>query len=90
MVQFGVSRAETRELDNRYIYAQRCPDLEVGRKTEVWDIVNRRSEEPLARIQWYGPWRQYVMEPEPQTVWNDGCLVSVLTFLRQLNSKQRG
>jgi len=80
-----VTREETlaskTNLGNPYIYFEL-----VGRKpkTEIWDVINKSSEEPLARIEWYPAWRQYVMMPEPNTVFNDGCLKTIVAFLQRL------
>ena len=65
----------------KYIYFELVDEKP---KTQVWDVVNKRSETPLGRISWYGPWRQYVFEPEAQTVYNDGCLNSISSFLGRL------
>ena len=53
-------------------------------KTQVYDVISRSHAVRLALIKWYGPWRQYVLEPEPETVWNKDCLNDVSAFLWRL------
>lgn len=57
------------------------------RKTDVWALVANDGA-ALATIKWYGPWRQYVLEPEFDTVFNATCLVDVVQFLNQVNGKR--
>ena len=71
---------------NKYIHFCRCGQNGI---TEVWDVINTKSEEPLAQIKWYSAWRQYVIIPEPETVYNDGCLEVITGFIKRLNVKQK-
>ena len=52
--------------------------LEPGRKTCDYDVLNRSGGYPLAKIRWYGQWRQYCLFPSPGMVWSAGCLRDVL------------
>ena len=77
-------------IENKYIYFQRAyGDGLDERKTETWDIINKKSEEPLARIEWYPAFRQYSFFPEPNTVFNNGCVKSILYFLDGLNEEHK-
>jgi len=58
-------------------------------KTERWEILAKSDETVLATVRWYGPWRQYVMNPEPEMLFNIGCLRGICSFLDWLNKKQR-
>ncbi len=71
---------------NKYIYFDL---VEEKAKTQVWDVVNKSTEEPLACIEWYFPWRQYIFIPEPSTEYNDGCLEAIIKFLKRLNIEKR-
>lgn len=53
-------------------------------KTLIYDVLSKRTKERLATIKWYGPWRQYVLVPEPNTIWNNGCLDAVMHFIGRL------
>lgn len=50
-------------------------------KTNVWEVLNRSSRDPLGVIAWYGPWRQYVLMPAPDVVFNKGCLERIIQFI---------
>jgi hypothetical protein len=77
------SHAHSKRVDgNKWIYFDIAG---ATNKTQKWDVVNKSSEEPLARIEWYPNWRQYVMFPEPNTVFNDGCLDTINAFIKRLN-----
>lgn len=56
-----------------------------GRKTPIFNVLNRGSKGLLAEIRWYAPWRQYCFFPLEDTVWNDGCLTDVKDFLGKVN-----
>ena len=71
---------------NKWIYFERAEEKV---KTQIWDVINKSSEEPLARIEWYWPWRQYVIYPEPNTLYNDGCLETIIAFIKRLNKEKK-
>lgn len=71
---------------NRYIHFVRITQEGI---TAVFDVINSMSEEPLARIKWYPAWRQYVIFPEAETVFNDGCLEAIVSFLKHINSEHK-
>lgn len=48
-----------------------------GRKTAIWRVVSRRRGDVLGIVQWFGRWRQYSFFPEPNTVFNQGCLKDI-------------
>jgi len=50
-------------------------------KTRRFIVENRRRDEILGYIRWYGPWRQYTFYPEPLTVWSAGCLAEVQKYI---------
>jgi hypothetical protein len=60
-----------------------------GRKTDVWICESLSSGDPLGQIQWYGPWRQYVMIAQSGTVWSAGCLQDVRSFIDKLMAGRR-
>jgi hypothetical protein len=45
-------------------------------KTSIFRVETRNGG-LLGTIRWYGPWRQYVFEPVPNTIWSAGCLNDV-------------
>ncbi len=58
-----------------------------GRKTDIFHVY---TEERflLAKIYWYGSWRQYVIEPSPNTVYEINCLTDITTFLTDLKRER--
>lgn len=58
-------------------------------KTEVWRVTSMSSGDLLGGVSWYGPWRQYVFEPEGGCVFNNGCLNDVSGFLAEMNASHR-
>ena len=67
----------------KYLFAVRLPDQE-GRKTHRWSIYSKSTREKLAEIKWFGRWRQYCLYSGQDTIFNEGCLEDLTTFLRQL------
>jgi hypothetical protein len=52
-------------------------------------IVNKRSNEEIASIEYYSSWRQYCFFPGCGTVWNDECLQEVRIILDELNKSKK-
>jgi hypothetical protein len=59
-------------------------------RTAVFHVKNRRSDDLLGVIGWYGPWRQYCFSPEPHTVYSSGCLADVEHFIRRAMADRHG
>jgi hypothetical protein len=53
-------------------------------KTTRWSIHNNRSNAYLGEIKWYGGWRQYCFFTTMDAIFNDGCLLDILDFIKQL------
>jgi len=52
-----------------------------GKKTKIWEIASKSNGGLLGRIKWYGAWRQYCFFPEPDTIFNIGCLADIDAFI---------
>lgn len=76
---------------NAPVGSQYLEFLETGDtgKTKVWDVLSRSRGHRLAVIQWYGPWRQYVMYPDHMTLWNVGCLSDIQSFITARMAERR-
>ena len=57
-------------------------------KTQKWAIFNNQSDYLLGEIAWYGPWRQYCFYPEAGSVFNNGCLTTILGFIARLKANR--
>lgn len=55
-----------------------------GRKTKVVFIRSISSGTILGEIKWHGAWRQYAFFPHPNTIWNPGCMKSVMEKIAEL------
>lgn len=65
----------------KYIEFEESPDKEA----KLWVCLNRKAESHLADLIYYEPWRQWVVEFQPECVFNNTCLNDISHFLRQLN-----
>ncbi len=52
-------------------------------KTDVWNILSKRSGYILGKIKWYGSWRQYCFFPAAETVFNKTCMEDVIKFIKE-------
>jgi hypothetical protein len=57
--------------------------------TELWTVESKSSGDALGYISWYGPWRQYTFNPEPNTTYSHDCLLAISRFCYGLNQDQR-
>ena len=57
-------------------------------KTKVFLVRSKHGGAALANISWYGPWRQYVMFPVRNTVWNPECLRTIIEFIDGLMAER--
>jgi hypothetical protein len=52
-------------------------------KTKTWEVRSFHSNIKLGEIQWWPAWRQYVLFPENQTLWNHSCLSEIAEFMQR-------
>lgn len=72
---FPASSVDFRKTESGYL---RFVEVRDTGKTKIWEV---RHGDLLATIAWYPGWRQYVLRPEPGTIWNVGCLAVVEGFI---------
>lgn len=53
-----------------------------------WGVYARDGSQ-LAVVEWYRPWRCYVLRAFPRTVWSDDCLADVSRFMSAETKTQR-
>ena len=74
-------------VESKYLeFQEHTPE---GRKTKIWYVISKTQGTLLAEIKWHGSWRQYTLWPSPNTIWNNQCLVDIVTFLCQENNIRR-
>ncbi len=72
MVTDLVSTTTLIESDSPYLAFER---VEVkGRKTPIVLIRSKSNHNRLGRIMWYAQWRQFCFYPDPDTIFNIGCM----------------
>ena len=58
-------------------------------KTMTRSVRSKSGGDLLGLISWYGPWRQYVFQPQPQTVFSHDCMLSISRYCYSLNQQQK-
>jgi hypothetical protein len=73
----------------QYLRFERDLPAESGKKTQVWEVISARHGYRLGEVRWFGQWRQYALQAEPDTVWSHGCLDEVAAFIRKLMADRK-
>lgn len=60
-----------------------------GRGTHLYEVRAREDGTCLALIQWYGPWRTYVLQPKNSSIWESRCLRDIVAFLEELQRERK-
>lgn len=76
-----------RESIGEYLEVTKEPDR-LDRKTSVWTITSK-SGSTLGVVWWFGRWRQYCFEPQPDTVFNVSCLDDIARFIQKAMQEWR-
>ena len=74
------------EVESHYIEFQLCGQTA---KTEKWQVLNKKHQTILGRIEWYWAWTQYCFFPSPNCIFNITCLEDISKALKQLNSQSK-
>lgn len=74
--------------DYKFFTIEQLPPV-AGKKTRTYAVVSRSQGVELGRIKWYGAWRQYCFSPNPETLWSDGCLADITSFLKRLRTERK-
>jgi len=64
-------------------------DLSASLKTKVVIVRSAQHGNVLGLIRWFGRWRQYAFWPQPNTVFNPGCLAEINGTIRDLMGERR-
>lgn len=54
-----------------------------GRKTSLYDVINKNTSERLGAIYFYPGWRKFVFEPLPEIIFDSNCLTDIITFMKE-------
>ena len=52
--------------------------------TNVYEVVNSKSGDPIGTIRWYANWRQYCFFPDNECVFSKGCMTDINDFITKL------
>lgn len=77
----------------RFIHFETLSDdtlakMDVEKVTQLREPLNCLSNKTqcvLGRVEYFTPWRQWVIAPWEDCVWNTTCLADLMHFLGQLN-----
>ena len=58
-------------------------------KTDHYSVINKRSDDILGWIKWYGPWRQYCFFPLHCTIFNRDCMQYIIDFIQKLMEERK-
>lgn len=62
-----------------------------GDKTYRWEVVSTLTRMVVGYVQWQAQWRRYILNPNPNSVWDGLCLATVSEFLdRQMAARKAG
>lgn len=73
-------------IESKYIEFDKIGDTG---KTEIWNILSKKSQFILGKIRWYGQWRQYCFFPSANCIFNVGCLSDISKAIDLLMSERR-
>lgn len=59
-------------------------------KTNVYRVNNKKSNDSLGVIKWFGNWRQYCFFPSFFTVYSKGCLNDIQDFIQKIMNERKG
>jgi hypothetical protein len=53
-----------------------------GKKTNIYQVQSRVGESfiVIGFIKWHGPWRKYCYFPQPETIYDKGCMREIANF----------
>lgn len=58
-----------------------------SRKTKVFEVRNKESDDFLGTIEFKGAWRQYIFSPGAERIFNNKCLNDITRFITSLTEE---
>jgi hypothetical protein len=58
-------------------------------KTLILDVCTADGEEELGFIKWHAPWRQYIFEPNEDTIFSHDCLQEIVDKIKALMAQRK-
>ena len=53
-------------------------------KKSVYDCLNNKTKDRLAQVFYYKPWKKFAIIFNPESVFDESCLVDIAKFLKAL------
>lgn len=61
-----------------------------NRKTSVWLIKNKKSDDVLGSVSWSAPWRQYCFFSKEGCIFSRSCMEDIIDFINiQMHSRKK-
>jgi len=74
-------------LDNPYLeFEELWPE---GRKTAIVGVYSKSHGMRLGQIMWWGRWRQYCFFPDGHTIFNVGCMETIMARIDELMERRK-
>lgn len=70
----------------KYLEVERWPN-KAGFKTPRWAVFSKSGGPSLGEIYFYSRWRQFNFYPNPDTTFNNACLLDIAAFLSKINGQ---
>jgi len=71
-------------IGNRFIHIE---NIEPREGRTAYAVVNPKSRQRLGTVEWYRYWGKYVLIPLKNTVWDVGCLESIVEFIGNIKGR---
>jgi len=72
---------------SEYFKVNYLTDSKTG-KTKVWEVQTLDSMIILGYIKWLGRWRKYVFHPEPNTLYDNKCMIELARICEEKTREQ--
>ena len=50
----------------------------------AYRVINKKVGDLIGAVLWHPPWRRYILQCAPETIWADDCLADVEEFIKSL------
>lgn len=86
----GIVQIDNRWAQSQYLQFHDEGPVKPGAKTRKYTVYGRVNKLILGYIKWFPKWRQYTYYPNPDTVYNPGCLDDLAEYCEYLTSAHKG
>ena len=71
-------------IGNKFIHIE---NLEPRNGKLAYTVVNSKSGQRIGTVEWYRYWGRYVLIPLQDTVWDVGCMESIIKFIGNIKGR---